>query len=395
MPRRLITYALLIIIALILGTLAGWYFFIRSQTVATEDTGTARGFDTGAASPFGAGSGGGNTGAIPSASSTSARPAQLWRLAKTPSAGVGFATTTAGLRVRFVERATGYIFDSDPVSGNISRVGGALMPKIYEARIASNGRVLMRSLGEGGITTFAGRLSYGTTTSFSGTKLTPNIEDAVADPKSDNVIYLAPAGVGVSVVSAAWDGDKQKQLASLPVRGWRLLTTADGRLIIAEKAADGVSGYAYELKGSTLQKLLGPVSGLTVLPQSGGSLLFGSSRPGVTLYARLAASSSAAALPVATVADKCVWMPQTTIAYCAVPQTPVIGAFLDRWYRGELHTSDAWWRIDARSGQAELVFAPSSSVSLDVIDPQMDSGGEYIAFINNIDLSPWVLRLNK
>jgi len=78
-----------------------------------------------------------------------------------------------------------------------------------------------------------------------------------------------------------------------------------------------------------------------------------------------------------------------------VPQVPPTAGFLDAWYRGEVHTSDAIWRVDAGAGQAQLIYTPPSNNPLDIVDPVMDEGGEYLAFVNGIDRSAWILRLNK
>lgn len=392
--KSAIKFALWGMAVVILGALAGWYFFLRSQTGATAVQDTARGFDTGSSAPFGETAG---PAAENSSASRTSQPSQLWRIAPSPSAGMGFATTTTGLRVRYVERATGYVFDADPTSGKVSRVVGALTPKIYEAHVASRDRIVERSLDLGAVTTFAGRLGGATSTALSGTSLPAGIEAFSPDPTSDNIVYTTPEGRGVSVVVSAWDGTKQKRLVSLPIAGWRLLWLADGRIILAQKAADSLLGYAYVLKNGELRSLTAPALGLTVLPQSGsGALLFGSSSGlGITLYVRPSGDASAVRLPIATIPEKCVWSADPGIAYCAVSQSPLPAQFLNAWYRGEVHTSDAWWRVDARSGQAELVFTPSGSAQLDVINPTIDTGGQYIAFMNNVDLSPWLLRINK
>ncbi len=393
MNRAYITYGSLVLVFVILGALAGWYFFLHSRVVATEVLNAGRGFSTGGAQLDG------TTGAEASAqqSTVVARtPApQLWHVSSTPTAGIGFATSTEGLRVRYVERASGYVFDADPATSVIARVGNTLTPKTYEAQIASGGRVLERSLDQGGIKTFAGVVAS-SSAALSGSVLPPNLEAAVADPRSNAVAYLIPDGSGVSLVTSAWDGTKQKKVITLPVPGWRLSWLSDGRIILAQKAADSLTGYAFSLKGTALSRLAPPAPGLTVIASATGAVLYATSGDfGVNLFVQPSATTSAVKLPVATIADKCVWSPDAKVAYCAVPQTAVQGAMLDAWYRGDLHTSDAWWRIDARSGQAELFFAPSANVSLDVVNPVMDSRGEYIAFMNNTDLSAWLLRLNK
>ena len=399
MTRTILRYALLVLLVAALGTLAGWYVFLRSQTKATQSLDSARGFTEGAVSPFSTGAGGSDYTVASSAPATTQKPPQLWHIATAPAAGIGFATTTTGVRARYAERATGYIFDADPASSQTARLTNTLTPKTYEASFAGGDRVLERGLdASGDVTTFAGYILNGTTTSVSGVDLPRGIESVAANPVAQQVVYLAAQAGTEEVISANWDGSKPKNLFGLTVPGWRLSLLSDGRIILAQKAVDGLLGYAYVLKGGALTEVAPALPGLTVLPRSNSdAMLYGlSSGAGPELFVQLSATTSAVQLPIHTVADKCVWAPgPSPVAYCAVPQHVPTGGFLDAWYRGELHTSDIWWKVDARTGQAQQIFSPPSNVSLDVVDPVMDDTGLYVAFLNNTDRSPWLLRLEQ
>lgn len=402
--RKLIRYILFALVVIIFGALAGWYFFLRSQTGITDALNAARGFGTQApvGSPFGTGSGtdtgGGWTG---SGTSTAATPPQLWHVSTTPAAGIGFATSSSGVRIRYAERSTGYVFEGNPVNGGIARLTNTLMPKLYEALFGSSGRVLARSFEDGAVTTFAGTVTVATSSSgssFAGTALAKNITEAVFEPNGSQLAYLQTQGTGVVGMSAEWGSSKQKQFFASALPDWHLMWLSGGRIVLAQKAADDLAGYAYSLSGGVLRPLLGPLPGLTVLPKgSSSALLYGTSSGGtLSLFVQLSATTTATRLAIATVADKCAWAPgTTTIAYCGVPQTPPRPGFLGAWYRGEVHPSDAVWRIDAGAGQAQLIFTPDSSAALDIINPVVDETGSYIAFRNGADGSPWVLRLNK
>jgi hypothetical protein len=65
------------------------------------------------------------------------------------------------------------------------------------------------------------------------------------------------------------------------------------------------------------------------------------------------------------------------------------------WYRGEIHTSDEWWKIDATTGSTTMIYSPkvSNNVSIDVDRPVIDATGNYIAFINAADKSLWMLKI--
>ena len=193
---------------------------------------------------------------------------------------------------------------------------------------------------------------------------------------------------------ASRDGKKSTPIATLGVALWRLAWLSDGKMILVQSTADGVAGYAYELKvGGSLVPLTDGTLGLALSLQPGASqaMLYSS---GFTLFARANTDTSIIALPIRTVADKCVWAPGVApIAYCAVPQASLGNEPLGAWFRGEAHSADTWWRVDVPAGQAELLYAPEEGLRLDVENPTIDKRGEYIAFMNAVDKSLWLLRI--
>ena len=412
--RTIVFYLLVSLIVLMIGSLAGWYFFLRTQTETTEMQSAARGF--GAAIPEGMAEGttpfstpGPQTAASSSSAQSRSRPAQLWRVQEKPVAGQSFAGSGPLLRLRYVERSNGQVFEANPETGEIVRRTNTLIPKIYEALLSEEGHIIERSLdGEGAITTFAGIVASTTGANASssqtllGSYLPKNIARIATARASGALFYLLENAEGMTGVSADWNGAKQKTIFSSSIRHWRGSILDDGRIILVQAAADGLPGYAYELKkdgGLTL--LLGPIPGLTVRVRplastNGEALVWGQSVRGtMSLFVRLG-SATAVQLPLKTTADKCVWSPgKDVIAYCAVPQGSAGQNFLDEWYRGAAHSSDALWRIDASAGKAELVYTPPSSASLDIENMVVDSEGGYLAFTNARDKSLWLLRLAK
>jgi hypothetical protein len=295
------------------------------------------------------------------------------------------------------------------------------MPKIYEAQFADDGSVIERSIGAGGnVTTFLGTVSTSTasstiTTNVSqaisaeasstlgmpgalvGSYLAPGIQAIALGHASRALLYLVadPHG-GVDGITQQWNGTKKKQVFSSIVGSWRPYLLDDGTMVLLESPADGVMGYAYTLSSAgALSPLVRDVPGLTLLPKAASRVLLYGSSSGNTLSLFGIATSTARSLSVATIADKCVWLPGASeIAYCAVPNGPTPPDFLDNWYQGTTNTSDDWWEIDLSAGTAQRIYSPSvDNVSLDVEDPTIDQSGNYIAFINATDQSLWVLHV--
>jgi hypothetical protein len=332
----------------------------------------------------------------------------------------------------YVERGNGYVFGAIPQSHSLQRVTDTLFPKVYEAQFARDGSVIERSLdSRGRITTFLGTISssstpvltsiHGTATSstidtlrtqitkdsrprttttssiLSGVYLEPGVTRISMSPLTRTLFLLVPnQSGGVDGYSQDWNGTKRTKIFSSLIRSWEPRVLEDGRIIMSERAADGIAGYSYVVgKSGSLSPLVRDTPGLLVVPKSASSALIYSSSSGesVTLYAQ--ATSTPIALALQTIADKCVWLSgQTLIAYCAVPRTAPPASFLDNWYRGVVHTSDDWWRIDLSSDTLERVpSGGSNGESFDVVHPTIDSTGNYIAFINAVDQSLWTLHV--
>lgn len=421
--HRITTFFRYILITVLVISLIGlvmWYFFLRSKTTTISDA--ARG--SGTSAPVFEGTGGStyqnvlsDIGSSVASSSQSLtqhqRPPQLWRVSPNPTAGMGFVTSGATTAIYFVERATGYVFFANVETGELVRVTNTLRPKIYEAFFTKNGSVIERSLDDAGnVITFAGTLptaptKNSTTTSGAlvGTLLERNIISIAVNPVAPEIFYTTvDAKVGLVGIRVGWNGSKAKQIFTSNMLDWRVRWLQDGRLILTQNAADNTVGYSYELSPSGVQSpLIGDIAGLTLLPRtSSPALIYGMSRGGLSLFAKTDPKTSAVRLPLKTVADKCVWAPSKAarestnlplFAYCAVPQVLPPGNFLDQWYQGVVHTEDVWWKVDAKAGEATIMFSKAMT-RLDVDRPTIDESGNYIAFINATDKTLWLLRLD-
>ncbi len=415
------------VVVLMLGGLAGWYFYLHSQGTAINTVNAGRNLGTVAPS-FGSPTGStqanqaiavqsfdANGQSSPAASSSS----PLWKIDQAPVAGMGFVDTATDEYIYYIERANGYVFSARPSERVIERLTNTLTPKIYEAQFADDGSFIERSIDSGGsITTFLGMLSTSTPSTTSaqaasitttnttnstlfdavaGVFLEPNIQSIAIDHLTRAIFYLVkdPHG-GVDGISMQWNGTKKQQVFSSLVGSWNPMIMDDGTITLLESPSDNMPGYAYTLKsGGVLTPLVRNVPGLTILPKTASPLLlYGStSGTGLALFGMLTGTSQTISL--ATIADKCVWLPGSSeIAYCAVPNGTIQAGFLDNWYRGIVHTTDDWWKIDLSTGSTQRIYSPSAdNVSFDVEDPTIDASGNYIAFKNATDQSLWVLHV--
>lgn len=402
----LIRYTVAGLIVVMLGALAGWYIFVRGQIAHTTATDTARGF--GSIASFGSDTGGtydniseGEGVAGQSAQRGTPAP-RLWKITTTPVSGLGFAATSS--RLYFVERATGNILIANPSDSSVTRLTNTLFPKIYDAQFTGNGSVVLRFLSsEGEPEGFAGIIATSSSTSspsgLLGKKLPTGVTAVAVRSDSPQLFFLARTSGGLVGATAGWSLSDQKQVFTSALSGWQPLFLSDGKIYVTQNPSDDVPGYAFSIGGNgSLTEILPGLPGLTVLPKASSSaLLYGTSQAGrLTLFVQSGAQSTAVQLPIRTIADKCAWAPDATLsAYCAVPVSGTQGRFLDEWYMGAAHTTDAWWRIEAVAGTAERFFTTDSSLALDVERPVVDASGSYIAFINRQDGTLWMLRITQ
>lgn len=423
---KLLRYLIVVIIVALLGGAAGWFFFVRSHQSPAAKSGAVNAEEKAPLYPGSMAPSGADVAQNADGSSTSAGPKtieQLWRADQGPVAGYSFITqkknATSSIHLYFVERANGNVFDADAVEQTTTRLTNTLIPKTYEALIPPKGApVVLRSIEGGSITTLlASFATPSSTTTFPQALAGPTLPEGIRtialdpDPSTGLLFYLAPSSAGgvVGMVSSLAN-TRPQQIFSSPIGSWRA-QFASGDIILLLSPADGVPGYAYALSAGGVQTLYaGPTPGLMVLPHPREETLLysGSSGGRLSLYARVG-KNAAVLLPVQTVAEKCVWAPDLSaqsaatnrspvrapdvsfVAYCAVPKSIPTTGFIDPWYKGSLHTSDTWWRIDAQNGTADEIFTPDSP--LDVHDPHIDPTGSYIAFANGADMSLWMLRI--
>jgi len=406
------------IILLFFG-LGGWYLFLRGQSSDLEQLRNERGFDVGI--PSFTGSRGstfsniesgqsptgesvdfslteGGSDASSNETSETPRPPRLWRTSAIPVAGAAFVEVASSTKLRYVERSTGHVFDVDIVTGKTERRTNTLRPQIYRSFMTEKG-VLQQSVEQGQVVTFAGEIGArgddGFST-FNGKTLPPNILAISPAPDSKNITYIVRGATNASVVRAAFDGSKPTQLASVGTGSWNLFSLANST-VIAEKAASGILGSAYTIVNGLLNPLVRSVPGLTIAPHPEGEALLYSSDTGsdVQLYLKPSPTASPAGLQIRTVAEKCAWSTgRSLVAYCGVPRS-MPRMFLNLWYRGLSHTEDTIWKVEGGGGTATEIFTPQPGVAMDVERPMVDDTGNYLAFINGIDKSLWVIRLKE
>lgn len=408
--KATLRYTLLGVVSAVLLALAWWYFFLQAKVSTLQNTSDVRGLSE-SAPRFRAETGSTYANLVRGSateagtSSPSERVPQLWRVSRTPAAGMGFESG----KLLYAERGTGYVYEVDVESGKTIRLTNRLIAKAQEALFS--GRAVVIRAAEGDlVSTFAGiipdnaasstarsisRLATSSkemSDSLPGVYLDEDILSIALSPSGRELFYVRSTGNGSEGVRASLNGSSRKVVFTSSVSAWRPFLLADGRLFIAQNGADDIAGFAYEVRGGGLSPVVRDVPGLSFLPRTRSDSYLFSESAGGDVALRASGKEGGARFPIKTVAEKCVFSPsEASVAYCAVPTSYVSRQLLSDRYKGYVRTSDSWWKVDIESGSVDLMY--ESTVTLDVENPVIDDGGRRIAFINARDGTLYVLRL--
>ncbi|MEX2013677.1 MAG: hypothetical protein WD897_02070, partial [Parcubacteria group bacterium] len=402
---------LMAVVSVALVAFLGWYLFLRNPDIPTgmvirnilpfgsgddinipaQPTGNGFGDGAGEEEPF-------DEFGLPTA--------DLFRISNTPVAGATIFTRNGQTVVRYVDRATGHIYDVDLGTLDKTKVTNNTLPKIYEAYFRSDrNAVLLRFLKDDSdtvenlsLTLTPPQATSSTLYAVSSTLLGGDIS-AVAVGSGNTLIYARRDTS--SIVTSTFNGTGARTLLTLPFTDWRL-ATAGNSLVVYTKASANASGFAYTLNTSNgaFVKILGPLNGLVVIPSSIGNRVLYSyvEHNGTKAFAKNLTNNALAEISPATLAEKCVWSARNAgILFCGAPTDGLGIDEPDNWYRGATHFSDRIWLFDTNISIAQVLTEPKRSlnIDIDVVEPKLSPGEDYLIFINKTDLSLWALRLEQ
>jgi len=298
--------------------------------------------------------------------------------------------------VRYVDRASGNVYRFQLDARKLERLTNLTLPGIQLAAWATDGsRAFVRFLTD---ETGAERIeTYSLPADGSdGYFLEPGLSDVVVTGTS-TVLSVLPSTNGSVGTRSTLLGASPVTVFNSPLSALRLFTAGNNYAAVT-KASALLPGYAFSVSRATgeFARVLGPLSGLSILPGPSGTQYLYSYRDSGAL--RLAflntGTREAVSLPVVTLADKCVWAHNTTVVYCAVPRT-ISGTYPDDWYLGTRSTSDRIWEIDLATRVATLSFDPSvlAEVDIDAIALTLDTKDDVLVFTNKNDGSLWLYDL--
>lgn len=342
---------------------------------------------------------------------------QFVRLSDFPVAGMGISESSGALR--FVEREKGNIYEVRGLDkSTVRRITNTTILAVQEAFFGDGGStVVLRHLDDkfGGIgktiKTFAGRIfpsdSEDTAGSVEGAYLPNDISEISLSPSGSSMVMVIPTADGSSIRVSDVLERNPKEVIRDPIREWIPYISNDGSIFLASKATYDAPGYLFEIDKSTkrYRKIVGGKIGMTALPSPDGKKALVSENMNNSVTMSIAGvhrteqeSVISETLPVSlsSVSQKCVWTKNGLRAYCAAfVQLPQGTKFPDDWYQGVVSTDDTFWRIDATTGETELIGEPFTSTGkvFDAINLVISDDESTLYFINKQDGILWGMRI--
>ncbi len=304
------------------------------------------------------------------------------------------ASSTPDVDVRFVERQSGNIYSYLVETGKLTRTSNKTLPGILEALWLPSGETaFVRYLSGDSLTTID---TYALSRDGSGGFFLPQGLTGLA-VASTSILGLASGSNGSVASTMHIDGTHSTTLFSSPLALLRV-AFAGKRHIAFTKPSSSLPGSLFVVDGSRFTRIAGPLSGLVALPSpSGAWVLVTTSVSGVMRMMLVdIVTGKVTTLPVATIADKCVWAADSSAIYCGVPVGPSVEySYPDDWYQGAIHFSDRIWKIDVAGRYAQLVLDPSTiqNLDLDAVALAIDASASTLVFVNKNDGALWSYQL--
>lgn len=315
--------------------------------------------------------------------------------------------------VRYVDRATGNIYQTFADKIEERKFSLTIIPKVYDAYFGNKAEsVVMRYLkdDERTIETFVGVLPKELLVKdptvaltepeqlkeIKGSFLPNNVKDVSLSPDGLKIFYLFESGDSIIGTTLNFLNNKKSQIFDSPFTEWLSFWPNNNIITLSTKPSYTTPGYMYSINsaGQGLSKILGGINGLTTLTSPNGKIvLYSDNSLSLNIYQTDNRNSSP--LSVRTLPEKCIWGKASDTLYCAVPKGTVGNLYPDTWYQGEVSFNDQIWKIDTVTGNATLLADPAlvGRTEIDGIKLATDEGENYLFFVNKKDSFLWKLDL--
>ncbi len=401
MIKKILKISAYVLIALACALL-GYYFIISTN----DTTGTNKKPFFGNLFPFG------NNPTVvselPFATTTEITPdepvvgnvTQVMRLiSNEPVAGSVFIETQRGDIVRYIEKATGHIYDVPTFENTVSRISNTTIPQLYTAKFTENGSGFITQYikDDSSLETLYGKIiSTSTEQTVTGTILSKKIMSFDVSPNGKTVFTLETTQNGSEGYISTPSGTNKKLIWTSPLRELIPQYTSDTHIGLQTKPHSSAYGILFDVDTNTSAKkiLVSNHKNLTTLPYINKNYILYSNTTG--LFTVNTTTGVSEELSPSTFAEKCVWAHTKAFIYCAVPQTTLNSNSLYAWYKGEVSYSDTVWEYDIEKNTARELVNPVDVDGrvVDISSISINKSDTLLLIQSKIDGSLWTIKIN-
>ncbi|NQV93050.1 hypothetical protein HQ403_00950 [Candidatus Kaiserbacteria bacterium] len=318
----------------------------------------------------------------------------LRQVSSTPTAGGTVFNVDGNTIIRYVERATGHIFETTDKSAEQNRISNTTIPRVQDSVWSQNGSmVILQYLDENEILkSFYGNILKDTGT-LEGWFLSNNISSIDVNSEG-SIFYIQKVGNTASGIISNFDGTNAKSVFSSSINDWRPQWMGNLTTVTTNPSRDNL-GFMYVLRSGTYEKIISFEGMNTLSSPDGSHVLFSISNSNETnlfIYSR--DNKEFAEVPFRTLAEKCTWADNIVI-FCGSPHNSSIdGIIPDDWYKGSVSFSDDVWTYNTETQTAQLVYdIGEDGKQIDAVNLTIDHEKSTLLFMNKADLTLWALSL--
>ncbi|MDP2676884.1 MAG: hypothetical protein Q8O83_04330 [bacterium] len=303
----------------------------------------------------------------------------------------GFTLTPTG--VRFVEKATGHVFDASPDGQTQTKISNTTIPKTINVLWSSHiNYAIMRYRENEEIKTASAEFTDAKT---NGVLLPANILSFTHSPDRSRIFYTIPGSGDTVGIAANIDNTSQSQIMRLPNADFIAHWYGPREISFLTPPSAFAEGflYRYNIDIGSFEKLLGGIPGLDILwSKNKTKILFSQANIGTgksNLFILNIKTGATQDLETEGFAQKCAWK-DDLLVYCAIPTTIQKGAYPDDWLKGVLSFDDRIWWIDTDTLEKTIV---KTLPNIDISEIRISAEGDYLYFQNKKDGALWSLQL--
>lgn len=297
--------------------------------------------------------------------------------------------------LRYVERATGHVYQIDLDSKKVTKISNSTIPGVYEAIIDSFAKTFIYryvSAGDNSITSYIATIGE-----TKGSFLPIDIIDISVSPNRDKYFFLAKNLNGVVGATGSFSDNKKSQVFNSPFSEWLSQWISEQKIFLTTKASWSLNGSLFSLdtKTGVLTKVFGGIKGLTTLSNNNGSsVLYGASlETGPRLWLFNEKEHSTKDLDTYGLPEKCVWSKDNIVVYCAVPNKITGIQYPDSWYQGLISFDDYFVKINTETLSKTTLANSITETPVDATKLFLDKEENTLFFTNKKDSTLWSLDL--